>query len=102
MDALEAQNNRYNGTTAIWFTSHAQIDARGWNNIQEFKGDYHPLVGYYRSDGPQVLDKQLCWMQRAGIDLIVYGVYGYRIKNVDMTARLLGREVETQTYKDMD
>ena len=41
-------------------------------------------------------------MRRAGIDLIVYDVYGYRIKNVDMTARLLGREVETQTYKDMD
>ena len=77
MDVLEAQNNRYNGTAAIWFTSHAQIDARDWNNIQEFKGDYHPLVGYYRSDDPQVLDKQLRWMRRAGVDLIVYDVYGF-------------------------
>jgi hypothetical protein len=77
MDVNEAQSKRFDGTVAIWFTSHHQADARDWNNIQEFNGAYHPLLGYYKSDNPEVLRQQLHWMRRAGVDVIVYDVYGF-------------------------
>jgi len=66
---------RYNGTVAVWFTSHYQVDSRDWDNIEEFGGPHHPLVGYYKSDNPEVLRQQLHWMRRAGIDAIVYDVF---------------------------
>lgn len=75
MDMNTAQKVRYGGTVAVWFSSHYQIDTRDWDNIEEFHGDHHPLLGYYRSDDPKVLRQQLHWMRRAGIDLIVYDVF---------------------------
>jgi len=38
MEANEAQQSRFNGTVAIWFSSHYQIDSRDWDNIEEFDG----------------------------------------------------------------
>jgi len=67
--------SRYNGTVAVWFTSHYQVDSRDWDNIEEFGGPHHPLTGYYKSDDPAVLEQQLRWMRRAGIDAIVYDVF---------------------------
>lgn len=75
MNAQEAQHQRYAGAVAIWFSTHYQIDSRDWDNIQEFKGLYHPLLGYYRSDDPAVLKQQLQWLRRAGVDVIVYDVF---------------------------
>jgi len=75
MDVGEAVGNRYDGTVAVWFTSHYQIDTRDWDNIEEFGGPYHPLHGYYGSDDPAVLKRQLHDMRRAGIDAIVYDVF---------------------------
>jgi len=65
--------DRFNGTVAVWFGMHHHgHDSRDWNNIREFGGPYHPLLGYYRSDDPEVLRTHLHWMRRAGIDMIVY------------------------------
>ena len=66
---------RYNKTVAVWYSSHYQNDSRDWDNIEEFKGEYHPLLGYYKSDDPEVIKKHLHWMRRAGIDLIVYNIF---------------------------
>ncbi len=65
----------YNKTVAVWYSSHYQNDSRDWDNIEEFKGEYHPLLGYYKSDDPEVIKKHLHWMRRAGIDLIVYNIF---------------------------
>jgi len=67
--------NRYSGTVAVWFTSHYQVDSRDWDNIEEFGGPHHPLSGYYKSDDPAILEQQLRWIRRAGIDAIVYDVF---------------------------
>ncbi len=67
---------RYNGTVAIWYTPHHAVHSRDWDNIEEFKGQYHPLAGYYRCDDPEVLARHLRWIRRAGVDAIVYDVYG--------------------------
>ncbi len=75
MDVSEAIGKRYDGTVAVWFTSHYQVDTRDWDNIKEFGGPHHPLAGYYRSDDPAVLENQLRGMRRAGIDAIVYDVF---------------------------
>jgi hypothetical protein len=65
----------HGGTVAVWFTSHYQIDSRDWDNIEEFGGLHHPVLGYYKSDDPHVLRQQLHWIRRAGIDVIVYDVF---------------------------
>ena len=70
-----SEESRFNGTAAVWFSSHYQIDSRDWDNIREFNGPYHPLLDYYRSDDPAVLRQQLHWIRRAGIDAIVYDVF---------------------------
>jgi len=75
VDVAEAVERRYDGTVAVWFSSHYQVDTRDWDNIEEFGGPYHPLDGYYRSDDPSVLKRQLHDMRRAGIDAIVYDVF---------------------------
>ncbi len=75
MNVSQAVNQHYDGTVAVWFTSHYQVDTRDWANIEEFGGPHHPLGGYYRSDDPAVLDRQLHDMRRAGIDAIVYDVF---------------------------
>ena len=75
MDVSEAVEKRYDGTVAVWFTSHYQVDTRDWDNIEEFGGPYHPLGGYYRSADRAVLTRQLHDMRRAGIDAIVYDVF---------------------------
>jgi hypothetical protein len=76
MDEQQAISTSYNGTVAVWFTTHYQTDPRDWRNIEEFHGQYHPLAGYYKSEDPQVLRQQLHDMRRAGIDAIVYDCYG--------------------------
>jgi hypothetical protein len=92
---------RYDGTVAVWFSSHYQIDDRDWVNIKEFGNDYHPLEGYYKSDDPAVLKKQLHWMRRAGIDAIVYDVFStgaWRLTDLpkDKTLPLLLQELANQ------
>src|SRR6187551_1786199 len=77
MQKEEAETTRYNGTAAMWFSSHHQIDPRDWNNIEEFGGHYHPSLGYYKSDDPEVLRKHLHWIRRAGADAIVYDCFGF-------------------------
>jgi len=63
---------RFDGTVALWFTSHYPLWDRDWKNIEEFNGPLHPLAGYYRSDDVAVLRQQLHDMRRAGVDMIVY------------------------------
>jgi hypothetical protein len=75
LDGLPITASRYDGTVAVWFSSHYQVDQRDWLNIKEFGNRYHPLAGYYKSDDPTILKKQLHWMRRAGIDAIVYDVF---------------------------
>jgi hypothetical protein len=75
MTVTEAVSRRYSGTVAIWHSSHYADDPRDWRNNEEFGGPYHPLLGYYRSDDPEVLDKHLDWMRRAGVDAIVYDAF---------------------------
>ena len=76
MNTNIARLQRFNGTVALWYSSHTQADSRDWDLIDEFQGPYHPLLGYYKSDNPQVLRTQLHWMRRAGVDMIVYDAYG--------------------------
>jgi hypothetical protein len=57
LDKLSASPSRYDGTVAVWFSSHYQVDERDWINIKEFGNPYHPLSGYYRSDDPAVLKR---------------------------------------------
>ena len=78
MQESEAIAQRFQGTVAVWFSAHYQATRRDWELIEEFGGPHHPLSGYYRSDDPQVLRKQLHWMRRAGIDVIVYDCYGFK------------------------
>jgi hypothetical protein len=92
--AISSTEPRYNGTAAVWFSSHYEIDPRDWTNIKEFGNPYHPLAGYYKSDDPAILQKQLHWMRRAGIDAIVYDVFSTGAWNLtdlpkDKTLRML-------------
>jgi hypothetical protein len=101
MNTAEAQASRYEGTVAVWFTSHYQIDSRDWDNIEEFDGPHHPLVGYYKSDDAGVLRQQLQWMRRAGIDAIVYDVFSsgkWDLSDLpkDRTLALLAEELDQQ------
>jgi hypothetical protein len=93
--------SRYNGTVAVWYTSHSQTDPRDWNNIEEFDGPYHPLQGYYQCNDLHVLRRQLREMRRAGIDLIVYDCYAtgnFTLEHIarDETLKLLMRELSDQ------
>ena len=98
LDGISPTETRYGGTVAVWFSSHYQVDQRDWTNIQEFGNDYHPLAGYYKSDDPAILKKQLHWMRRAGIDAIVYDVFSTGVWNLtdlpkDKTLQLLLKEL---------
>jgi hypothetical protein len=75
MNEQRVQSTRFEGTVAVWYTCHYQVDTRDWDNVKEFHGPYHPLLGYYRSDDPAILRKHLHWMRRAGVDAIVYDVF---------------------------
>lgn len=76
MDAKQTETpGRFDGTVALWFTSHYPLWDRDWKNIEQFDGPLHPLAGYYRPDDPAVLRQQLRDMRRAGVDLIVYDVF---------------------------
>jgi hypothetical protein len=101
MNEQEAQVTRFEGTVAVWFSAHFQATRRDWNLIEEFKGPYHPLLGYYKSDDPAVLRQQLRWMRRAGIDAIVYDCYGFAEWNLtdiehDRALALLAEELAHQ------
>jgi len=101
MGINNCQNARYNGTVAVWYTSHSQSDSRDWNNIKEFGGQFHPLSGYYKSNDINILRKQLHEMRRAGIDLIIYDCYGTRNWSIDdlpkdETLKLLMNELSNQ------
>ncbi len=69
--------DRFNGTVAIFYISHFQRVSRDWDSIAEYKGPYHPLMGYYRYKEKTDLLKHLKWLRRAGVDTIVYDVYGF-------------------------
>ncbi len=101
MNAENAQANRFGGTVAIFYNPITQVDSREWDSIEEFHGPYHPLIGYYRCDDPAVLRQQLRWIRRAGVDVIVYDVYGFKTWSIadlpkDRTLQLLVRELSNQ------
>ena len=101
MNEREAQAQRFNGTVAAFYTAHYQRDPRDWNNIDEFKGQYQPLYGYYRGDDPEILGRQLHDMRRAGIDTIVCDCYGsvkFALTDLpnDRTLALLAQELAHQ------
>jgi hypothetical protein len=68
---------RFDGTVAVWYSSHFQAVDRDWKNIEQFGGVYHPALGYYDHQTKETLNSHLRWMRRAGIDCIVYDVYGF-------------------------
>jgi len=45
--ASDPRLGRFNGTVAIFYIAHFQLVQRDWNSIEEYKGPYHPLLGYY-------------------------------------------------------
>lgn len=101
MNNCNETNARYNGTVAVWYTSHSRKDPRDWNNIEEFDGKYHPLKGYYKSDNIDTLREQLHEMRRAGIDLIIYDCYATANCHIeelpeDKTLQLLINELSNQ------
>jgi hypothetical protein len=101
MNAEEAQANRFNGTVAIFYNPITQVDSREWDSIKEFNGPYHPLIGDYKCDDLAVLRKQLHWMRRSGVDVIVYDIYGFKTWNIldiskDKTLPLLINELANQ------
>lgn len=75
MDADQAAATHFDGTVAVWFSTHFQITSRDWDTIQALDGPHHPAAGYYRSDDPEILSRQLREMRRAGIDLIIYDAF---------------------------
>ena len=94
MNVQEAQTKRFNGTVAIFYNPITQIDSREWDSIEEFTGPFHPLHGRYKCDDPAVLRQQLHWIRRAGVDVIVYDVYGFKTWSIpdivkDKTLQLL-------------
>lgn len=101
MNMEEAQANRFNGSVAIFYNPITQVDSREWDSIKEFRGPYHPLIGDYRCDAPEVIHRQLQWIRRAGVDVIVYDVYGFKTWNItdfpkDKALPLLISELATQ------
>jgi hypothetical protein len=75
--ASERKLGRFNGTVAIFYIAHFQLVQRDWNSIEEYKGPYHPLLGYYGYKDKSDVLKHLKWLRRAGVDTIVYDVYGF-------------------------
>ncbi len=59
-------------TVALQFTTHYQWDSRDWDLIKKYGNPYHPLLGYYKNNDKKILETQLNWIRRAGIDLILY------------------------------
>ncbi len=75
MNADQAIATRFEGTVAVWFTTHFQATSRDWDTIRELGGPHHPAAGTYRSDDPDTLARQFREMRRAGIDLIIYDAF---------------------------
>jgi hypothetical protein len=75
MDADRAAATRFDGTVAVWFTTHFQVTSRDWDTIRDVGGPHHPAAGTYRSDDPATLARQLDEMRRTGIDLIIYDAF---------------------------
>ena len=73
----EVMVGRFNGTVAIFYISHFQVVHRDWDSIEEYKGPYHPLLGYYGYKTKSDVFKHLKWLRRTGVDAIVYDVYGF-------------------------
>jgi hypothetical protein len=72
-----AKLGRFNGTVAIFYIAHFQLVQRDWKSIEEYKGPYHPLLGYYGYKDKSEVLKHLKWLRRAGVDTIIYDVYGF-------------------------
>jgi len=101
MTAIEAQQQRFDGTVAVFYNPITQVDTREWNSIREFSGPFHPLIPDYRCDDIALLRKHLQWMRRAGIDVIVYDIYGFKTWDIwdipkDRTLPLLIEELSHQ------
>ena len=101
MNTAAALRNRFNGTVAVFYNPITQVDSREWDSINEFNGPYHTILPGYRCDDAAVLRKQLHWMRRAGIDVIVYDIYGFGAWNItdlpkDKTLPLLVKELSHQ------
>ena len=52
-------NNLCSSKVILWFTAHYQRYSRDWDLIKKYGNPYHPLWGYYKSDDPEILDKQI-------------------------------------------
>jgi hypothetical protein len=88
MTAHEADitRSRFEGTVAIFFETSKQATTREWDNIKQFNGPHHPLLGFYNYTTKDTLLQQLHWMRRAGVDVIVYNMYAFdewRITDVE-------------------
>jgi hypothetical protein len=100
---------RYGGTVAIFYAPHHAVHSRDWDNIEEFKGQYHPVAGSYKCDDPEVLARHLRWIRRAGVDAIVYDVYSSNALSIHdlpkdrtlsmLTAALADQSGESRTLK---
>ncbi len=51
------------------------LPAQGINRYRVVSSMYHPLWGYYKSDDPAILKKQIDAMKRAKIDVVGYDVF---------------------------
>lgn len=71
--------NSCKSTVAIWFSTYSYIESREWDLIKKYGNPYHPSLGYYKSNNKKILETQLKWIRRAGIDLLIYDCFaGYK------------------------
>jgi len=92
---------RFEGTVAIFYEASKQVITREWDNIEQFNGPYHPLLGYYNYATKDTLTQHLRWIRRAGVDVIVYDVFAldkWRITDIeeDRVLRWLLEALENQ------
>lgn len=101
MNLATAQQQRFSGAVAVFYNPITQIDTREWDSIREFNGPFHPIIPDYRCDDVALLRNHLQWMRRAGIDVIVYDIYGFNKWGItdlpqDKTLPLLIEELSQQ------
>jgi hypothetical protein len=56
---------------ATWFSTSYEYDQRDFDGIKKYGNAYHPTLGYYKSGDRKILETQLQWMRRAGIDFFL-------------------------------
>ena len=69
----------------LWFTTHYQRYSRDWDLIKKYGNPSHPLWGYYKSDDPEILEKQIKAIKKMGVDVItpsVFATYEWTPKDI--------------------